>query len=292
MDPRSIKPGLRAAHSGTGIFHPSRVHPHTGEPLEAVGVGKDGDVWWPILGASEDDNAGDGDDADSDDSDDDDDADGDDDDSDDDGDSDDDEKDPQVKIKALEEEKVRHFKRRKKAEKELAKALAEIAKLKKKSKGTKTSDDSKGKKAKPADDADDDDDADEGNAELERERATNAAERRNLQIENAFLRVNTLEWHNPSQVMTLMLADDDYEVEFDDDGKIDRKSLIAELKRFAKANPHLVKKAAKSQGDGSDDKDGKDSKSGSSMNGKRKGKGGKEPTRDELAKKFPALGRR
>jgi hypothetical protein len=35
--------------------HPTKRHPHTGEPLRAIFVRRDGRVFWPILGASPDD---------------------------------------------------------------------------------------------------------------------------------------------------------------------------------------------------------------------------------------------
>ena len=37
--------------------HPTKRHPHTGAPLRAIFVRKDGRVFWPILGASPDDQA-------------------------------------------------------------------------------------------------------------------------------------------------------------------------------------------------------------------------------------------
>lgn len=40
--------------------HPTRTHPHTGEPLRALWIRPDGRTMWPILGASPDDGGGDG----------------------------------------------------------------------------------------------------------------------------------------------------------------------------------------------------------------------------------------
>lgn len=37
------------------LVHPWMIHPHTGKPLEAVGVRRNGRPIWPIMGASEDD---------------------------------------------------------------------------------------------------------------------------------------------------------------------------------------------------------------------------------------------
>jgi hypothetical protein len=281
MNQRFVKPGMTAAReAGTGIFHPTLVHPLTGESLEAVGVGKNGDIWWPILGGAEpgdETNPEDDDDKDDD---------ADDDTKDDDSaDDDDDEKDPKAKIAALEEEKNRHYKRRKKAETELAAVKAELAALK--AKPTK--------KAKPkateTDETDDEPADDEEKVTLRADNEKAKTEARRLKVENAFLRVNAVDWVNPTQVMTLLMSDDDYEVEFDEHGNVDRKSLAAELKRFAKANTHLVKpKQKKSSEDGDDDTtDSSEKSSGSTMNGQRKGKAKKEPTREELARKYPAL---
>lgn len=38
-------------------LHPTLVHPHTGEPLQAIGLRRNGTPIWPIMGASEDDPA-------------------------------------------------------------------------------------------------------------------------------------------------------------------------------------------------------------------------------------------
>jgi hypothetical protein len=46
--------------SKTLPVHPSMRHPLTGEPLAAVGIRRNGDPIWPVLGAAEDDADGDG----------------------------------------------------------------------------------------------------------------------------------------------------------------------------------------------------------------------------------------
>lgn len=285
-----IKPGITAARAaGTGIFHPTLG-------VEAVGV-IEGEPIWPVAGGAEDgDGDGDGDDDDTD-------GDGDDD-GDDDGDGDDDDADgSKAKIAALTEEKDRHYKRRKKAEADrdaekarADKAEAELAKLRGKKPAKKAA-------PKKGADADVDDDDDTDDSDLVAERAARARDKevsdallRKERIENAFLasrQTLKIEWVNPGQVMTLLLADDDYEVEFDENGIIDRKSLVAELKRFAKANPHLVKPKPKAEGEGGEGDAGSSGKtggtSGSSMNGRRKGKAAEPPSREQLAKKYPAL---
>jgi hypothetical protein len=263
---RLIKPGLSAA---TGIFHPSLIHPRTGQPLEAVGVGKNGQPMWPVLGAADDDDKDD--DADKDD---DKDEEDDDDSSDDADDADDDDTDDgkkpkglNARIKALEDEKERHYKKRKQAEKE----LEELRAFKKEKDEEGLSEADKAKKA-----------AEETTARERRQ----AAELQELKRERAFLVANDIDWHDREDALRAIDWD---EVEVSEDGKVDRKSLKAELKRLAKAKPWLVKKAESSDDD--EDEDGKkDKPSAGSMNGKKKGK--KEPSREELAKKFPALLRR
>lgn len=283
MDPRSIQPGFTAVqNAGTGIFHPTMIHPRTGLPLEAVGV-VNGKILWPIMGAAEKEEDPDID-KDAEDS-----ADDDDEDEkgeEDDEDEDDDEKDAKARIKALEEEKERHYRRRKKAEKERDELKAENEKLKAGKKPPKKV------PPKKADDADvDEDEDDEEKTTLRNENEKAKETTRKLKVENAFLRVNAVDWVNPAQVMTLLMADDDYEVEFDDRDNVDRKSLSAELKRFAKANPHLVKpKPKKSEDDDDSGNDSSGKSSGSTMNGQRKGKKKVDPTREQLAAKYPALG--
>lgn len=282
MDPRSIQPGLAA------VQHPLfMIHPKTGEMLQPLMWSKAGRPAWPVMGGApedEDDNPGDDeDDSEDDDDEDESDEDGDNDSDDDDDDSDEDKdkkkgkkKNPAARIKALEEEKDRHFKARKKAEREL-KAVNERLKA------------LEDKDLKPEDKEKRDKEERE-----RREKETSSREQR-LRLENAFLKANEIDWVKPEQALAILLADpDEYDVEFDEDGKIDRKSLRAELKRLAKANPHLVKKAKATKAD-DDDEDGEGDNSqrqtAPKMNGRNKGKTKKEPTRAELARKFPALNR-
>lgn len=282
MGLRHIKPGLTAVrNAGTGIFHPTLG-------VEAVGVIDDEPIW-PVAGGADDDADGDGgeDDDEGEEGDEDDDS----------GDGDDDADGSKAKIAALTEEKDRHYKRRKKAEQERDALKAELDALKAKQ-GKKPAKKATKAAADDADDADDEDDSDLAAERAARQRDKEAAdaELRKAKIENAFLASRekaAIDWVNPGQVMTLLLADDDYEVEFDDRGNIDRKALVAELKRFAKANPHLVKPKAKTEdGEGDAGTSGKSGTSGSSMNGQRKGKGQAPPTREQLAKKYPALNNR
>lgn len=116
-----------------------------------------------------------------------------------------------------------------------------------------------------------------------RERAEKASARvRQLNLENAFFRANAVDWVDPADALRLLDLDD---VEIDEDGTVDARSLRTALRDLAKRKPHLVK--SKTASDNTDEDD-TDSRSGSKMNGRRKGKGA-EPTRAELAKRFPVL---
>lgn len=276
MDLRSIKPGL----SAVSMSHPFLIDPKTGEPLTALGVTKAGMLIWPVMGASPDDDSNDADADDAEESDEEDadeDADESEDDEADESDDEDDKdkkkkKNPQAKIKALEEEKDRHFRKAKKLAKEKAELEARLQALEQKD-------------LKPEEKADRDKAATDA-----KEKAAQAATQK-LRLENAFLKANEVAWVKPEQALALLLADDDYEVEFDEDGKVDRKSLRAELKRLAKANPHLVKpKPSKADDDDDSGDTGSQRQTAPKMNGQRKGKV-KAASREELAKKFPALNR-
>lgn len=282
MDLRSIKPGLAAVSHQYPLF---MIHPRTGETIFPLGYTKNGKPMFPVMGGAPEEGEGDKDDDKDSDEDESEEDDGEDDDSEDDDDSDEDEDDKSkskgkkgdkdAKIKALEEEKERHYK---KAKKEKARADELEARLKAlEEKDLKPEEREQRAKEEQA----------------KRDKAAEAATSR-LRLENAFLRANEIDWVKPEQALTILLGDDDYEVEFDGDGNVDRKSLRAELKRLAKANPHLVKPKAAPKDDDKDDADTDGSApraTASKMNGKRKGKGNTGPTREELAKKFPALGR-
>lgn len=284
MDLRSIKPGMTAAHQ----FPLFAIDPRDGAMVTPIGYGKRGPIW-PVAGGSgegESDDSGEGDDAEDEDEDGEDEDDDTDEDKDGDDDSDDaDDKDkgkkkkkgnPEAKIKALEEEKDRHFRNAKKFKKQAAELEARLKLL-------------EDKDLKP------EEKADRLKAEQEAKDKANEAKTQRLALENAFLKANTgdgaIAWHNPTQALTILLADDDYDVEFNEDGSVDRKSLRAELRRLAKANPHLVKPK---QSKGDEDKDADDAGSqrqtASTMNGKRKGKT-QTKTREELAKRYPVLNR-
>jgi hypothetical protein len=252
MSLRLIKPGLSVT---TGIFHPSIIDPRTGSFLEALGVTKRGPVWPVMGGAEEDDEEEEKDDEEKDD-----------DTSSDDSEEKDDVEGLKARIKALQEEKDRHYKRRTDAEKE----LDELRAFKKSKEREGLSDEDKAKRDKEEKDA---------------EKAKHDNELSALRREKAFLLANDISWHDRE----VALSQIDWEqVEVSGDGTVDGKSLKAELKRLAKAKPYLVKsQSAKDEADDDDSASGKSS--ASDMNGKRKGR--KPPTKEELAKRFPALGR-
>jgi hypothetical protein len=252
MSLRLIKPGL------TGIFHTTMRDPRTGKLLEAVGVGKRGPIW-PVMGGSGEGEGESDEDKEDDDSS-----------SEDDSADDKDDDNPEglkARIKALEEEKDRHYKKAQKALTE----LEELRLYKNNKENEGLSDEEKQRRAK---------------AEKEERDSQTAAEIAQLKRERAFLLANDVNWHDKEDALRAVNWE---EVEVSSDGTVDLKSLKAELKRLAKAKKHLVKSESDS---GDDDADsGKDVKSAPQMNGKKKGSR-TEPSREELAKKFPVLQRR
>lgn len=259
------------------------VHPRTG--LRAIGVDKHGPIW-PVIGGADDDGDGTDDDSASDDDDESDDS--DDADSDDDSDSDDDagrrkaskgkgnkgDSDGDKPVYTAEE--YNRLKARMQA------ADRRATDTEKRLKSLEDKDKPEDKKTKEA-----------LEASLAENTALKEARKKDL-IQLAFLRANDVEWHDPEDALTMADLSD---VEIDDDGNVDRKALKAALRDLAKRKPHLVKKSKKDDDDdddGNDDDDnGNDQRSsGSKMAGNRKGNKGKGPTREDLAKRFPALRRR
>lgn len=268
MDLRSTKPGLMAAQAAALPFHPSMTDPRTGLPLQALGVGKAGRIWWPVMGGSGEDDPDDvpG---------------GDPDDDDDDEDEDDDEEEEEVpkkgktsRVKQLSEEAAKY---RTRAKEQKARADALEAKIK-----------AETDKDLPADDKLKRDHA-EALAKLEQ--AT--ADVNKLKLEKAFLSANDVTWHDNEDALTMA---DLSGVEVDEDGNVDRKALRAALKELAKRKPHLVKKASKQEEEDDDDsdeddKDQRSKKSAPVMKGKRKGEATKT-SREDLVRLYPALRKR
>ena len=168
---------------------------------------------------------------------------------------------PDAKIAALEEEKDRHFRLRQEAESE----LDELRKWKQEKESEGQSEVEK---------------RDTRIKQLESDNATQAATLRSLAIENAFLSVNDVEWHNPGRALSLA---DLSEVEVDKNGKADAKAVKAAIDKLAKAEPYLVKPKS-----GDDTDDDKVTKPTTGVPPVRRG--GKANTdREALDRKYPAL---
>lgn len=170
-----------------------------------------------------------------------------------------DDRDPQAKIKALNEEKDRHFKKFQ-SEKERADDLA--AKLKE----IEEAGLEEGEKVKRQ------------NEELTATVTTLTEANQLLRLENAFLTDNTYSWHNPKRALKLV---DLSEVEIADDGTV--KGLDNALKNLAKSDPYLIKAVEKDDG-----KPGP--KTGDTVNPPKNQKQG-EADREKLLQKYPGLRR-
>lgn len=112
-----------------------------------------------------------------------------------------------------------------------------------------------------------------------------------LRLQIAFLTTDAgIKWRDPEAALRLIDMD---EVDIDDDGKIDRRSLKAAMKDLAKRKSYLVDGGKDDDSDEEDDDEDQRSsrrRSSPTMNGKRKGSKEKA-TREALAKRFPVLGR-
>jgi hypothetical protein len=276
MSLRLIKPGLSAA---------GRVHPKTGQPIEPLYVRKDGSAVWPVLGAASDDpddpafQDGETDDAD-------DDAEDDEDDEedekpsskksskkskDDDEDDDEDEDDKDAKLTRPERQAARYRVKLREAEAANRQMAERLRKLEDKDK-------------KP-------DEIVSRDLQEARTKAEELTEKtRAMSLELAFFKSNTVDWVDPADALRLVDLDD---VEVDDDGTVNAKALRVALRDLARRKPHLVKKPKQSSGesDDGDEEQGSGRRSAGSMNGRRKGSGAAGKTREELAKRFPVLGR-
>ena len=254
------------------------------EPRSPLGLTRSGRPMWPIFGAQPDD--------DEDDDDDDGDADDDDDDGDDDTgtdkskkkstdkddeDEDDDDEDALAEANAR---AARYKKRMQAADRKNSELAARITALEK---GDKKEDGEPSEELVTA------------QKEVETLREANST----LRVENSFLLNNKFTWHDPKDVLALVLKDEDVEV--DEDGEV--QGIAAALKRIAKNKPWLVKKAESSSRDDDPDDDDDDedddddqpaarrrrSPSGGAQNGRR---GTKGADRAQLVQTYPALNRR
>lgn len=270
-----IKPGMAALY-----------HPKTGKAIVPLYVRADGTAVWPVLGAASDDpddpafqdGGGDDDEDDEDDSDDD----ADDKDKkkstkktaskkDDDEDDDDDEED--VKLTRPERQAARYRVKLREAEKR-ERALADrLQALEDKDKKPEELTERETREAKAKADK---------------------LEARQVQLarENAFLKINVIDWVDADDALALAEREGLFEDVVDEDGTVDQRALRVALKDLAKRKPHLVKKPKQSSDDDEGDSGQGSSRSAGTMNGRRRGQDGSAKTREELAKKFPVLGRR
>lgn len=275
MSLRLIKPGLPAV----GL-----IHPKTGKAIVPLGVLPSGKVVWPVLGASSDDPddpdfTGEGGSGGEDDDEEDDEDETEDDDkgksskgkgkSSKEDDEDDDEDEP--KLTRPERQAARYRVKLRESEKRVQALEARLKAIE--------------DKDKPKDEI-------AAREAAESKAKADAAAKRSteLAIENAFLKANVIDWVDVDDVLYVAEREGLLDDVVDEDGTVDTKALRVALKDLAKRKPHLVKpKAAPRDGDDDDEESGS-RRSGSTMNGRRRG-AGKTTSREELAKKFPVLGR-
>jgi hypothetical protein len=243
------------------------IDPRTGERLRPLGV-VGGRVVWPIMGAAPDDPSGkEGSDGDNED------PEGNGSESGGDGGDDgenegdkpkvDPDKNIDAKLQDLEEEKERHFRRRKETEAENETLRKRLKELEDKDKG-------------------DDEKLSEELASLKSENSTLMESLRERTLEVAFLKDNEYEWHSPGRALALA---DLSKVEIDEDGTV--HGLKDALKALAKSDPYLVK-GEQEKKEKEENPPSTDTKNPSKR--ERKGKS-EEERRQELARKYPALRR-
>jgi len=269
MSQRLIRPGLSAL-----------VHPRTGIPVTPIGYRRNGAPIWPVIGgAPDDDDDSGGDDTPLDPED--------DDDDDDDEDEDEDDKKSKKKGKHTKDDEE---------DDEPTYTQAEYDKIKTRMKAAdkRSSDLETRLKAIENKDKKPEDLASEELATAKAEREKLADERKELRIQNAFLRSNTVDWVDSDDALSLAQRQGILDDVMDENGTVDRKALARALKDLAKRKPHLVAKKASGPDDDNADNDGDDqgsTRTGPRMNGKRKGSSG-TVDKAALASKFPALRRR
>lgn len=120
-------------------------------------------------------------------------------------------------------------------------------------------------------------------AELEKANEESGKEIAQLRLDNAFLRANEVQWHDPKAA--LMVAEREGYLEgVIKDGKVDEKALAGKLKELAKAKAYLVKT------DSGQQQQTPPPSGGAVGSG---GKGGKDNGTDEaaLTKRYRVLGR-
>jgi hypothetical protein len=247
-----------------------RIDPRTGQRLRPLGV-VGGRPVWPIMGASPDDPSSDesreketdgkdedpeGEGSKSKDSD-------------EGGDSKDSKSDgnPGAKIEDLEQEKERHYRRRKEAEQEADRLRKELDELK----GKDTPEQEKLQNRV---------------TELETSLTATQESLEAAHLENAFLKDNTFTWHNPGRALKLA---DLSKVEIDDDGTV--HGLKEALEKLAKSDPYLIKQEGESTKDSKDKKDLPNTGDPKNKSKKDKVDESKDTARSKLVQKYPALRR-
>jgi hypothetical protein len=263
-----IKPGIGSANLA------GKLHPKTKEELQPIGY-VNGKAVWPVIGAASDDEddpdfTGEG---------------GSDDDEEDDEEDEDDKSKRSTSGKGKhskdddDEDEEEEDKRPTRPERQAARYRVQLREAEKREAAL-------AQRLKAIEDKDKapDEIAERDKSEAERKAAALAEKNRSLTIENAFFKANDVNWVDPADALRLVDLDD---VEVDDDGTVDTKALRSALRDLAKRKPHLVKPKPRAEDDDSDDDQGS---SAPRMNGRRKG-AGKTPSREDLAKRFPVLGR-
>jgi hypothetical protein len=251
------------------------------EQHSPLGLTRSGRPVWPIRGAEPDDS-------------DDDDSDDDDDDEDDDTDSGGDDKSKKAKKDKADEDDD---------DDELAQATARAARYREKMRLADRRATEAERKLREAQEAKDKGDGGDESLKPKLEEAskqveTLQSENTTLRLQNAFLLNNKFAWHDPEDVMALVLKDEDVEID-DESGEV--HGMEAALKRIAKKKPWMVKPDAKQDDDEDDDdeEDDDDDKpearrrtnpSGGAQNRRRTKKGGAD--RQKVLQTYPALNRR
>lgn len=101
------------------------------------------------------------------------------------------------------------------------------------------------------------------------ENAKLALQVREQALENAFLKVNDITWHDPDDALTAAQRAKLLDGVQDEDGEVDQTKLKAALQKLAKAKPHYVKSNA--------DEDGETKNNGSGPTGTPTGSNRKKP---------------
>jgi hypothetical protein len=104
---------------------------------------------------------------------------------------------------------------------------------------------------------------------------------RQLNLQNAWLGVNSVVWHDPEDAMTIAERKGVFTDMVSDDGKVETKKLRTALDKFAKEHPHLVKAESGTSGGGAPP--------GDSVGSKHKGKDNGRPNEDEIKKRYSRL---